>query len=224
MRFFNGNFSTHFLALFFLFTCFNFLNAQDENQDNLDTPGLDFGLRLGLNFHSMNGTDTNSDIGIAFGAIANSKINNLLGWQAEFLYLEQGGSRNINWLGFDFTTNFNINYIAIPLMVKVSPISFLSIDAGIQPQFAVTKKIVNSDIFTGSQVDDFNDIQTLDLAWVLGLDIKMPKEKFKGWILSIHYRRGLSNIASKQSADNLSIKNRGFTVSGIYKIPLSNFL
>lgn len=189
------------------------LSAQSEDTQ--------VGLRAGLNFHGMSGADTKGDIGIAFGIWGHKKLNNWLGWQAELLYLEQGGARNVDVLGFDVTAEFNIDYITLPIMATFHPLDFLSLQAGIQPGFAIKKETLTSSLFSGPQVGELEDINSFEAAMLFGLNVKVPYWN-GNWGFTAQYRRGLTNIYA--GPEDISINNRGFALSATYTVPLSDLL
>lgn len=209
------------ISFLFLFGNLQQMELTAQNDQTNQEYETQVGLRTGLNFHGLSGADTNGDIGLSFGVWAAKRKSKWFGWKTELLYLEQGGQRSVDFLGFDFTANFNLDYVAVPVMVTVHPASFIHLEAGIQPGFAIKTESVTSSFLTGPQVETVDDIGKFDAAVIIGLNVKVPY--WDGhWAFAARYRKGVNNIYT--GGEEVSIKNRGLAITATYTVPLSDLL
>ncbi|MEM6631664.1 MAG: porin family protein [Bacteroidota bacterium] len=198
-----------------LFLAISFLGPALKAQDN--SGNLALGLRAGLNFHSITGSDVQGDVGLVIGGWGNYRVAKLIGLQGEFLYIQQGASRRADVLGIDFTTEFNLDYVAIPLMISIHPLEFLNLHGGIQPSIRVGKSTtVSCALCNSSTEDDVEDIGGFfDAMFIFGATINLPFGN-GSWSISGDVRRGLINIAEESSG--FTAKNTGFAFTVGYYI------
>ncbi|WP_051718730.1 porin family protein [Hymenobacter sp. IS2118] len=77
-----------------------------------------FGLKGGVNYSSITGNNTagvESKIGLQAGALANFALSDLISIQPEVLYSQKGYQAEVN-----NDIKYKINYIDVPLLVKVN--------------------------------------------------------------------------------------------------------
>jgi len=183
----------------------------------VNEPGnLDLGLHAGLNFHDLSGADVQGDIGLLIGVWGNYRLSELFGLEAELIYIQQGASRNIDFLGIDISANYNIDYVGIPLMVTFHPIDFIQIHGGIQPSIQVNKNVETSTgLGQNTTLDDIEDVDGFfDSPFLAGVTVFLPYLDGK-LTLTGTIRRGLINIAKN---DEVNFKNRGFAITVGYRL------
>lgn len=131
---------------------------------NSNAQVLKFGVKAGLNFANLTGTDTDGFDGITsfhFGAVGEIKVFENFAIQPELLYSSQGASQE----GFD---DIKFDYITVPVLAKFYLITDkLSLEAG--PQFSF---LVNE------TVDDTFKTESFDFAAVGGLGFNFTKNVF----------------------------------------------
>jgi len=203
------------LYLFLSVPCFSQDSAGEALADNFEV-----GARLGVNFHTLKGSDATGSVGGVIGLWGQKKLSKLIGLQAEVLYVEQGAERNYDfgpW--YDVTVEYDINYVAVPIGLSVHPVKFIDLHGGIQPGMVVTKQVVTSDGV--DNVAPLEGITSFDAAWYVGTTIKLPFWGDGAWAMTIRHRSGLMNVSSERGVE---LKNRGTAISVAYRIPLSKFL
>ncbi len=153
-------------------------NAQD----------IKFGFKGGVNFSTINGNDIRGDIdgrtGYHIGAVAQVGLTDMLALQPELIYSAQG------------IKNLDIDYINIPVLLKLKFAELFSVEAG--PQFGF---IIN-DEYTLVEPEGF------DFSGAVGVGVELGS--FFG---QLRYNIGFTDIV-----ENVDIKNSNFQVSVGYYI------
>lgn len=120
---------------------------------------LDFGPKLGANFATLGDIEQlDNEIGFVGGLFLGLEFDKFY-LQTELLYSQQGGTFNLS--------EFDLNYINVPVLLKFDIIGSLNIHFGPQFGFLVEDNIPDS------IVDSF-EADTFDLSGVGGLGIKLP--------------------------------------------------
>ena len=172
-----------FISMFLLLT--TFANAQFK---------LHVGLKGGLNFAGIDGhskvtQDYGRRAGFHFGAFASLKI-----WkvaiQPEVVFSRQGQS-------FSYNTQQNystkLDYINVPIMIKVYLVGGFNLQAGPQFGFLVSAKgdVINSSgpaVSTNQDIKNFVNATDLSLGFGFGWDLP------RGVNIGARYNLGLSDI------------------------------
>lgn len=149
---------------------------------------LGIGFKVGLN--SSNLYDTKSEnfendakLGLALGGYLSIPFGELLGFQPEVMYSQKGYKGSGNILVADYEYTRKTDYIDVPLQLQIKPAPFLTILAGPQYSFLVSKGI---DFDAGSiSVDQQNDIENNDirkntLGAIVGLDFNISRVVLSG--------------------------------------------
>ncbi|GAA4114914.1 porin family protein [Aquimarina addita] len=146
-----------------------------------------FGFKGGLNFATINGDgiDADSRTGYHLGAVGQIGVGPLFAIQPEILYSAQGAK------------DFDIDYLNVPILVKLKFAKFLSVEAG--PQFGF---VVNDDIKSGGEPESF------DMSAAIGAGVEFSK-----FFAQLRYNIGLTDVT-----DGGDIKNSAFQVSVGYYI------
>jgi hypothetical protein len=131
---------------------------------NSNAQVLKFGLKAGVNFANLSGSDADGFDGLTsfhFGAVGEIKVFQNFAIQPEVLYSSQGAKSD----AFD---DIKYDYITVPVLAKFYLITDkLSLEAG--PQFAF---LVNDN------VDSTFETETFDFAAVGGLGFNFSKHVF----------------------------------------------
>jgi hypothetical protein len=157
--------------------------AQDDLRDKLG-----IGFKVGLN--SSNLYDTKSEnfendpkLGLAFGGFLSIPLGKVIGLQPELMYSQKGYKGSGNILVADYEYTRKTDYIDVPLQLQIKPAPFLTLLAGPQFSFLISKGI---DFDAGSiSVDQQNDIENNDirkntLGAVVGLDLNISRAVLSG--------------------------------------------
>lgn len=176
---------TKYLLIIFLSALLS-KSVYGQNEDMRDQIG--FGLKAGINSANLYDTDSesfdhNAKVGLAFGGFLSVPIGKVIGFQPELMYSQKGYKGNGSILGADYEYTRKTDYIDVPLQLQIKPASFLTIVAGPQYSFLISKGI---DFDAGSlSVDQQNDIENNDirkntLGAVVGLDFNISRVVLSG--------------------------------------------
>jgi hypothetical protein len=159
-----------FLSLILLVGVFTLTRAQ----------GVDFGLKVGLNMATLNGDVEDMDMKSALhaGAFLNLKLNKKFAISPEILFSQQGAKTDEGRLSLD--------YVNIPVLVKINPVKVLNIHFGPQLGFLLSAKEDNDD------VKELFNSSDLSFAGGLGLDLPL------GVIAGARYNVSLGNIMNDE--------------------------
>lgn len=172
-------------------------NAQDK---------LTYGVKAGFNAAMIGNMD--ASIGLSYfrpsfhvGAFAEWKFNRFFGVAPELVYSGQGTGIDILTLSTDITQKYKFNYINIPVMAKIYPVKWLSIDLGPQAGFLVSAKVKTetTERSNGTSeretktTDVKGDMNKFDFGVAGGLTFNFGKHVF----LQTRYTLGLTEVFKK---------------------------
>lgn len=155
---------------------------------------LDFGFMAGGNFSKLT-DDLSSDYRTGFHAGVFGEIKTKkIGIQPEILFVTGGGETRQGL----FNGDLKLNYIAVPVLVNIYPVSFLAIQFG--PQFmyntlAELTSTVGGGSSTRTVVDDLIEQQIW--AGNIGLKVNLPL----GFRLSGRYVIGSTSLAKDSQVE-----------------------
>lgn len=143
--------------------------------------GIHFGAKAGLNLANVYDTegeqfDAGAKFGFVAGAFLNIPIGTLLGVQPELLYSQKGFKATGSVLGSPYTITRTLNYLDIPLLVAVKPTPRLTILAGPQYSYLLSRKeVFTNSLLTVAQEDVFenDDIRKNTLCFLGGFDVNV---------------------------------------------------
>ena len=152
--------------------------------------GIGVGIKAGANFANQDVTDitikTITDFHL--GAYVNLNVSKKWGITPEILYSAYASEWN--------NAKVDLDYVALPVMLRYKPISLLSLEAGPQFSFLTKAKVEN--------VGDVKDqLKNNDFGLAFGAGLHLPL----GFNAGARYVLGFTNI-SEVSAE--SVKNRTF--------------
>jgi hypothetical protein len=155
--------------------------AQNSNSDSRDK--LSIGLKIGANLSNVydsQGDQFNADskFGLAAGAFVSIPIVKYLGIQPEILFSQKGFKGSGSILGSDYSFTHTTNYIDVPLLVAIKPISALTILAGPQYSYLVKQKYVfNSALVNIDQEKEFSNdnVRKNILCFIGGFDFNIDQ-------------------------------------------------
>jgi hypothetical protein len=166
----------------------------------IQAQGVGFGIKGGLNFADQNVKDISTSTITSYhvGAYLNLNITKSFGITPEVLFTAMGSK----WED----AKVNMDYISIPVMIRILPIKQLSLEVG--PQFS---------FLTSAKIEDVEDaekyLKSNDFGLAFGVGVHLPL----GLNIGGRYVLGFTNI-SDVSEDE--IKNRtiqvyvGWTILG----------
>ena len=157
------------LLVAFLLGTASFIQAQSVN----------FGVKAGLNFASLNGDDVDAldgRTGYHFGLVAEIGISDNFSIQPEAIYSAQGAK-----LG---DVDFNVDYITVPVLAEFSLVENLSLQVGPQFGFVIADK-------------NIEDPESFDLSGAAGLELSLGK-----FFAQARYNMGFSDVVAEGEAKN----------------------
>ena len=167
------------------------------------------GLKAGVNFANQNwedasGVDFKSRTGFHAGAFATINFGTI-GIQPEIIY-NSVGSKAETAIG-DLTTK--LDYVTIPIMVRVNFAKVFNIHAG--PQFGILTSAKQE--FGGDKEDIKDELKSSDLGLGVGAGLDLPM----GLVASVRYNIGLSDIGDSDAISG-AIKNNVLQISLGYNL------
>lgn len=154
-------------------------------QQQLDP--LEYGVRVGLNFSSLYNIDEEEiydlKAGVVIGGLVKFRLSRWLAVQPEVLFSQQGAIDNgLVSTSSTSSNDVKMNYLAIPVMLKIYPSRRFNLQLGPQMGFLLSSSI--------------NDIDTKEYftSAELSLRFGLGYEFNKGLLLALHLNTGLTNI------------------------------
>nr|MBS0037149.1 PorT family protein [Saprospiraceae bacterium] len=194
------------MAVVFMAT---YMIAQDTSEDTRGQ--FQFGIKAGTNFSNVydeRGEDFRADgkFGFAGGVFMTVPIGKGFGIQPEVLFSQKGFKAEGRLLGTNYGLTRTTNFIDIPLLIAVKPISAVTILAG--PQFSYLlrqKDDFRSDAGSIEQIEEFenDNIRKNILGVTGGLDINLNQLVIgarAGWDLSTNNGDGTSQTPRYKNA------------------------
>ena len=183
-------------------------NAQEA--DNTTDRSVSFGVKGGVNFSTISGDDFDSpDSRTSFhvGVLAEFPMGDMFSLQTEALYSGQGFEYDVPGVDGEEHVEYQLDYLAVPVLAKFYVTNGFSIEAG--PQFAF---VVNEELDT-NPTDDPGDTD-LDNAesFALGIAGGLSFQTEMGLFATGRYVYGLSEVF-----DNVDSKNSVFQIGLGYK-------
>jgi len=153
------------------------INAQSNNSTVI-------GIKGGLNLAKIKNTDSKNKLGMTVGMFAEFKMSEKFSIQPELLYSRQGAK-----IGSD---KLKLSYINLPVLAKFYPISKISIEAGPQFGYLISK--------SGGTLSKSN-YKKIDLSAVVGLNYQISNKIGIG----ARYNLGLKDITKTSGKHKNSV-------------------
>lgn len=150
--------------------------AQDDDREKIH-----IGAKIGMNYANVYDTegeefDADPKLGLAAGAFLSIPIGTYIGIQPEVLFSQKGFKATGSVLGSEYEFTRTTNYIDIPIYLALKPSSFLTIVAGPQFSYLMSRKDkFESSFLNTEQEDEFENenIRKNTLGASFGLDINI---------------------------------------------------
>lgn len=191
-------------------------NAQ-EDASNKDSMAISFGVKGGVNFATVNGSDQyespDSRTSFHVGALAEFPLADIFSIQVEALYSGQGfeiASQNI--LGQDRKIEYQLDYINVPVLAKVYVMKGLSLEAGPQFNFLVNEEI-DSDPNNNGGDNEQDNAKDFDFGFAGGLTFQTEM----GLFASARYYQGVTNIIDGANDTDPNVNNSVFQIGVGFK-------
>ncbi len=194
------------LILVFVFATLMFGSAfaQKSNADFREK--VSFGVKAGINISNVydsQGEQFNADakLGLAAGIFVALPIGKFIGVQPEILFSQKGYKGSGSLLGSNYSYTYTSNYIDVPLLFAIKPISLITILVGPQYSFLVKDSykfdsaLINID---QEHVFENDNIRKNTLSFLGGVDFNFKRIVIGtrvGWDLQANKGDGTSETA-----------------------------
>ncbi|MDA6070036.1 PorT family protein [Flavobacterium sp. AC] len=201
----------------FLTASFGMLHAQDNNVNT------EFGIKGGFNMSNLyqsNADDNNVLYGFNAGVYATLPISDYIAIQPEILFTTKGAKLEYDSALLSGDAKFKLNYIEVPLLVRVNITKNFNIHAGGYASYLVSSKVTGSGDVSFEQDIDRDDLNKFDAGIAAGVGVD-----FDPISIGVRYNYGLTNVG-KERTDAITgttytfpdAKNSNLTVYLSYKL------
>src|SRR3990167_3429910 len=155
-------------------------NAIAQDESSMDTRDqLQFGAKIGLNYANVYDSkgeefDADAKFGMAVGGFISIPIGTYIGVQPEVLYSQKGFRATGKILGLNYDFTRTTSYLDIPLYFALKPSEFITILAGPQFSYLLSKKdVFATTVTTIEQEQEFenDNIRKNTLGVSVGIDL-----------------------------------------------------
>ncbi|MEO6174025.1 MAG: porin family protein [Flavobacterium circumlabens] len=207
-----------FAVTLFMTAAFGALHAQSENVTT------EFGVKGGFNMSNLyddsNDPDDNNVLyGFNAGVYATLPISDFIAIQPELLFTTKGAELKYNNAFAEGDAKFKLNYIELPLLVRVNVTKNFNIQAGGYASYLVSSKVTGSGDFDFEEDIDTDDLNKFDAGIAAGVGVD-----FSPISIGVRYNYGLTKVG-KERNDGLGgtytfpdAKNSNLTVYLSYKL------
>ncbi len=176
----------------------SFISVAAFSQENANSSSdAKFGIKGGLNYTTVTkgdfeeGLDPRTSFHIGFvGEIP--LIDKAISLQPELLYSRQGFENNFVFLGTNYKEEYQVDYINLPVLLKLHAGNVLSFEVG--PQFGLK---INEKVVSNNTEVDRNDINEFDTALAGGVSLN-----FEEFFISGRYTYSLNEIIKDSNSKN----------------------
>ncbi|CAD0009543.1 porin family protein [Flavobacterium chungangense] len=200
---------------FYLYALTLFMTASFgmlQAQENVTT---EFGIKGGLNMSNLytdDADDENVLFGFNAGVYATLPVSDFVAIQPELLFTTRGSKLEYNNALIEGNAKFKLNYIELPLLVRVNLTKNFNIHAGGYASYLVSSKVTGEGSFNFEEEFDTDNFNKFDagLAAGVGLD-------FNPISIGVRYNYGLTTIV-KDGDDSSDLKNSNLSLYLSYKL------
>lgn len=175
----------------------SFISVTAFSQEETKTSDAKFGIKGGLNYTTVTkgdfeeGLDPRTSFHIGFvGEIP--LVANALSLQPEILYSRQGFESNFVFLGTNYKEEYQVDYINIPVLLKIHAGNVFSFEAG--PQFGLK---INEKVVSNNAEVERDNINEFDTALAGGVSLN-----FEEFFISGRYTYSLNEIIKDSNSKN----------------------
>ncbi|CAI2767350.1 porin family protein [Flavobacterium collinsii] len=184
---------TNFLCAFTLFltASFGMLYAQNNNVNT------EYGIKGGFNMSNLYSNDANDDnvlYGFNAGLYATLPISDFIAIQPEILFTTKGAKLEYNNVFASGDSKFKLNYIEVPLLVRVNITKNFNVHAGGYASYLVSSKVTGSGDINFEQEIDTNDLNKFDAGLAAGVGVD-----FDPISIGLRYNYGLTTVGKERT-------------------------
>lgn len=152
------------LLFFALLICLSNVHiTQGQRSGSRFWDGFKLGIKAGANFSNVYDTQgeafkADGKVGFVGGAFLEVPLSDYIGIRPEVLYSQKGFKASGQYLGTSYSFTRTTDYIDIPILLTIKPVSMLTINAGPQFSFLMKQKdVFNSTLLSNQQQQDFSN-------------------------------------------------------------------
>ncbi|KRD06498.1 hypothetical protein ASE21_20300 [Flavobacterium sp. Root901] len=210
---------TNFLCALTLFisASFGMLHAQDNNVTT------EFGVKGGFNMSNLYGSgedvdDNNILYGFNAGVYATLPISDFVAIQPEILFTTKGAELDYNNALATGNAKFRLNYIEVPLLVRVNITKNFNVHAGGYASYLVDSKVTGDGDINFEQEIDTDDLNKFDAGISAGVGVD-----FSPVSIGLRYNYGLTTVGKERTVAGTTYtfpdaKNSNLTLYLSYKL------
>jgi len=177
----------------FLTASFGMLHAQDNNVNT------EYGVKGGFNMSNLYGSgddvdDNNILYGFNAGVYATLPISDFVAIQPELLFTTKGSKLEYNSAFASGDAKFRLNYIELPLLVRVNVTKNFNIHAGGYASYLVSSKISGNGTVDFDQNIDTDDLNKFDAGLSAGVGVD-----FNPISVGLRYNYGLTTVGKERT-------------------------
>lgn len=203
------------LALF-ISASFGMLHAQNTNVET------EFGVKGGFNMSNLynNGDDVDDNnilYGFNAGVYATLPISDFVAIQPELLFTTKGAK--LEYSGpINGDAKFKLNYIELPLLVRVNITKNFNVHAGGYASYLVSSKVTGDGDINFNEEIDTDDLNKFDAGISAGIGVD-----FNPVSIGVRYNYGLTTVGKERTAFGTTYtfpdaKNSNLTLYLSYKL------
>lgn len=175
----------------FLTASFGMLHAQDNNVNT------EFGVKGGFNMSNLyqsKADDDNVLYGFNAGVYATLPISDFIAIQPEILFTTKGAELDYNNGIASGNTKFRLNYIEVPLLVRVNITKNFNIHAGGYASYLVSSKVTGDGDIIFDQKIDTDNLNKFDAGLSAGVGVD-----FNPISIGLRYNHGLTTVGKERT-------------------------
>ncbi|MFW0737062.1 porin family protein [Flavobacterium sp. T12S277] len=175
----------------FLTASFGMLQAQNNNVNT------EYGIKGGFNMSNLYSNDANDDnvlYGFNAGLYATLPISDFIAIQPEILFTTKGAKLEYNNAFASGDSKFKLNYIEVPLLVRVNITKNFNIHAGGYASYLVSSKVTGSGDINFEQRIDTDDLNKFDAGLAAGVGVD-----FDPISIGLRYNYGLTTVGKERT-------------------------
>ncbi|WP_264523298.1 MULTISPECIES: porin family protein [unclassified Flavobacterium] len=175
----------------FLTASFGMLQAQNNNVNT------EYGIKGGFNMSNLYSNDANDDnvlYGFNAGLYATLPISDFIAIQPEILFTTKGAKLEYNNAFASGDSKFKLNYIEVPLLVRVNITKNFNVHAGGYASYLVSSKVTGSGDINFEQRIDTDDLNKFDAGLAAGVGVD-----FDPISIGLRYNYGLTTVGKERT-------------------------
>lgn len=175
----------------FLTASFGMLHAQDNNVNT------EFGVKGGFNMSNLytdDADDENILYGFNAGVYATLPISDFIAIQPELLFTTKGAEIEYDNAFATGTGKFKLNYIELPLLVRVNITKNFNVHAGGYASYLVSSKVTGDGDFDFEEEVDTDDLNKFDAGIAAGIGVD-----FNPISIGLRYNYGLTTVGKERT-------------------------